>query len=107
MVWGEKYGRIKASKLFLNTPKCEYFKREINKNYTLLGCPQWFLAFSDILSLPCYRCYKTGGKHSPFASISGLSPKVISQKDASNGVLGQKNTTNASINISSNFIELF
>ena len=42
------------------------------------------------------------------SSLNGLQPKVISSKDASNGPQGQKQkiSTNASINISFNFIEI-
>ena len=43
-----------------------------------------------------------------FLSMHGLQPKVISSKDALNGPQGQKQkiSTNASINISFNFIEI-
>ena len=41
IVRGMKYGRLTT----LNMPKYEHFTRKINRTYSILVCPLWFLVF--------------------------------------------------------------
>ena len=41
IVRGMKYGRLTT----LNIPKYEHFTRKINRTYSILVCPLWFLVF--------------------------------------------------------------
>ena len=49
----EWYGRFAT----INISKYEHFTRKINKTYSLLVRPLWFLAFSAVSSLLYHHCY--------------------------------------------------
>ena len=53
MGYREWYGRFAT----INISKYEHFTRKINKTYSLLVRPLWFLVFSAVSSLLYHHCY--------------------------------------------------